>query len=226
MILFNRFSHTWLSIYFVFFSAALFAEQSAVIKGRVTDSKNKPIEFATATLLNSSTKELFKGQICNEKGEFVIEKVKPGEYILAVTMVGYSKSESEKLTIDPKSSKVVEKNVVLAESSHQLGNVEVVAKKKFIEQTVDKMIVNPEASITAASENVYEILRKLPGVTIDNSDNISMKGKQNVKILIDEKPTYVSATQLASMLKGMQGKNVDRIEIIENPSARYDAEGN
>ena len=100
------------------------------------------------------------------------------------------------------------------------------AKKKFIEQTVDKMIVNPEASITAASENVYEILRKLPGVTIDNSDNISMKGKQNVKILIDEKPTYVSATQLASMLKGMQGKNVDRIEIIENPSARYDAEGN
>ena len=226
MILINRFSHTWLSIYFVFFSAALFAEQSAVIKGRVTDSKNKPIEFATATLLNSSTKELFKGQICNEKGEFVIEKVKPGEYILAVTMVGYSKSESEKLTIDPKSSKVVEKNVVLAESSHQLGNVEVVAKKKFIEQTVDKMIVNPEASITAASENVYEILRKLPGVTIVNSDNISMKGKQNVKILIDEKPTYVSVTQLASMLKGMQGKNVDRIEIIENPSARYDAEGN
>jgi len=228
MILSNHFhfSRTWLSICFILMSTALFAEPSAIVKGRVTDTKNKPIEFATATLLNSSTKELFKGQICNDKGEFVIEKVKPGEYILAVTMVGYSKSESEKLTIDPKSSKVVEKNVVLSEASHQLGNVEVVAKKKFIEQTVDKMIVNPEASITTASENVYEILKKLPGVVIDNSDNISMKGKQNVKILIDEKPTYVSATQLASMLKGMQGKNVDRIEIIENPSARYDAEGN
>lgn len=228
MILSNHFhfSRTWLSICFVLISTALFAEPSAIVKGKVTDTNNKPIEYATATLLNSSTKELFKGQICNDKGEFVIEKVKPGEYILAVTMVGYARSESEKLTIDSKSSKVVEKNVVLSESSHQLGSVEVVAKKKFIEQTVDKMIINPEASITTASENVYEILRKLPGVTIDNSDNISMKGKQNVKVLIDEKPTYVSVGQLAAMLKGMQGKNVDRIEIIENPSARYDAEGN
>ena len=111
MILSNHFhfGRTWLSICFVLITTALFAEPSAIVKGRVTDTKNKPIEFATATLLNSSTKELFKGQICNEKGEFVIEKVKPGEYILAVTMVGYSKSESEKLTIDPKSSKVVEK---------------------------------------------------------------------------------------------------------------------
>jgi len=213
-------------VFLAFFSNLLFAETSGIIKGRVIDSKNNPVEFATASLMNSKTKQLIKGQVCNDKGEFLIDKVKPGEYILAVTMIGYAKNESEKLVIDSKNHKVVEKNVVLAESSQQLSNVEVVAKRKFIEQTVDKMIVNPDASITTASENVYEILKKLPGVTVDNSDNISLKGKQNVKVLIDEKPTYVSATQLAAMLKGMQGKNIERIEIIENPSARYDAEGN
>lgn len=228
MILSNHFriASTCLFICFILIPTAIFAESTTIVRGRVTDSKNRPIEFATATLLNSSTKELFKGQICNGKGEFVIEKVKSGEYILAVTMVGYSKSESEKLTIDPKSSKVVEKNVILTESSHQLGSVEVVSKKKYIEQTVDKVIINPEASITSASESVYEILKKLPGVTIDNNDNISLKGKQGVMVLLDEKPTYVSADQLATLLKSMQGKSIDRIEIMENPPARYDAEGN
>ncbi|HJV77669.1 MAG TPA: outer membrane beta-barrel protein [Paludibacter sp.] len=206
-------------------SGMLFAEPSGIIKGRVTDSNNQPIEFATAALINYKTNKLEKGQVSNNKGEFVITKVNPGEYILAITMTGYAKTETEKISINQKNP-VVEKVVVLKESARQLANVEVVSKKKFIEQSVDKMIVNPDASITTASENVYEILKKLPGVTVDNSDNISLKGKQNVKVLIDEKPTYVSASQLAAMLKGMQGKNIDRIEIIENPSARYDAEGN
>ena len=208
-----------------FISNLLLAEPSCVIKGRVTDTKNQPIEFATAALINYKTNKLEKGQVSNNKGEFVISKLNPGEYILTISMVGYAKTETEKISINQKNP-VVEKVVVLKESARQLENVVVTSKKQFIEQSVDKVIVNPEASITTASENVYEILKKLPGVTIDNSDNISMKGKQNVKILIDEKPTYVSATQLAAMLKGMQGKNVDRIEIIENPSARYDAEGN
>jgi hypothetical protein len=208
-----------------FFSSLVFAEPSGVIKGRVTDSNNQPIEFATAALINYKTNKLEKGQVSNNKGEFMITKVNPGEYILAITMVGYAKTETEKISINQKNP-IVEKVVVLKKSARQLANVEVVSKKKFIEQSADKMVVNPDASITTASENVYEILKKLPGITVDNSDNISMKGKQNVKILIDEKPTYVSSSQLAAMLKGMQGKNVDRIEIIENPSARYDAEGN
>jgi len=208
-----------------FFSNLLFAATSGIIKGKIIDKKNKPIEFATANLLNSKTNKFVKGQVSNAKGEFVIDKVSPGEYLLSVTMIGYVKNETEKVVIDSKNN-LIERDIVLNENAVQLGAVEVTAKKQFIEQTVDKMVVNPEASITTASENVYEILKKLPGVTIDNSDNISMKGKENVKILIDEKPTYVSSTQLAAMLKGMQGKNIDRIEIIENPSARYDAEGN
>ena len=207
-------------------SVLLSAEvMTATIKGKVTDEKNQPIEFATATLISPATKEIVKGEVCNDKGEFSIGKVDQGEYILSVSMLGYDRIDIEKVIVDGK-KKIIEQKITLRESSELLNDVVVTAKKQFIEQSVDKMVINPEASITTASENVYEILRKLPGITIDNNDNISLKGMQGVKVLIDDKPTYVSATQLASLLKGMQGKNVDKIEIIENPSARYDAEGN
>jgi len=211
-----------------FLSPSLYANTevfSGTVKGKVLDENNNPVEFATATLLDSKTKQVVKGEVSNEKGEFVINKVNKGNYILSVSMVGYQRNELNQIEVDNKSA-VIEKSIVLKESTQQLNDVVIVGRKEFIEQDVDKMVINPEVSITAASENVYEILRKLPGVTIDNNDNISLKGLQGVKVLIDDKPTYVSAAQLAAMLKGMQGKNVDKIEIIENPSARYDAEGN
>jgi len=198
---------------------------SGNVKGKVLDENNQPIEFATATLLDPKTKQVIKGEVSNAKGEFNITKVSSGNYILSVSMVGFQRNDIYQIVIDNNNT-VIEKKIVLKENTQQLKDVVIVGRKEFIEQDVDKMVINPEVSITAASENVYEILRKLPGVTIDNSDNISLKGLQGVKVLIDDKPTYVSSTQLASILKGMQGKNVDKIEIIENPSARYDAEGN
>ncbi|MDO9634810.1 MAG: outer membrane beta-barrel protein [Paludibacter sp.] len=210
-----------LSIVAIFVSAEL----TAVIKGKVVNENNHPVEFATATLISPETKQIVKGEVCNEKGEFTISKVSKGKYLLAVSMVGYERFETESLVVDGK-QRVIEKTIILNEHTEMLNDFVVVAKRNFIEQSVDKMVIHPDASITSASENVYEILRKLPGVSIDNNDQISLKGMQGVKVLIDDKPTYVSSTQLASILKSMQGKDVERIEIIENPSARYDAEGN
>lgn len=199
--------------------------EMAVIKGKVVNEHNQPVEYATAVLISPETGEVIKGEVCNEKGEFNINKVNKGEYVLSVSMVGYRKHNSEKLVVDGKRN-VIEKNIILNEHTEMLKSVEVVATKEFIEQTVDKTVIHPDASITSASENVYDILRKLPGVSIDNNDNITLKGMQGVRVMIDDKPTYLSATQLASWLKSMQGKDVERIEIIENPSAKYDAEGN
>lgn len=199
--------------------------EMAVVKGKVVNERNEPVEYATAVLLSPVTGEVVKGEVCNEKGEFNIARVDKGEYVLSVSMVGYKKADTEKVVVDGKRS-VIERTIVLNEQVELLKTVEVVGKKDFVEQAVDKIVVNPEASVTTASENVYEILQKLPGVSIDNNDNITLKGMQGVRVLIDDKPTYLSAAQLASWLKSMQGKDVERIEIIENPSARYDAEGN
>jgi hypothetical protein len=197
---------------------------AGIVKGRITDQNNRPVEFATAALINPRTKLAVKGAQSNNAGDFVIDGVTAGKYILSVSMLGYGKSETEEFVLAD--TKEVEKNVVLRESTQQLKEATVVAKRKFIEQQADKLVINPEASITTASENVFDILKKTPGVTVDSNNNISLKGKEGVKIMIDDKPTYVSADQLATMLKGMQGKDIERIEVIENPSARFDAEGN
>ncbi|NDP20929.1 MAG: outer membrane beta-barrel protein [Paludibacter sp.] len=213
-----------IAICFLIASVSIFATD--ILIGRVIDKNKQPVEFATVTLLNSKTKELVKGEVSNNKGEFLMDKINPGAYTLCVSMVGYKKHEIENVEIDAHKNRVIQKEIILNDEVQQLKEVSIVIKKKFIEQTVDKMVVNPEASITAESENVYEILKKLPGITIDNNDNISMKGKKGVKVLIDDKPTYMSSTELATMLKSLQGKNINKIEIIENPSARFDAEGN
>jgi hypothetical protein len=194
------------------------------IKGRILDQNRRPVEFATAALINAKTKLPIKGSESNSTGDFVIDKVHDGTYILSVSMVGYTKYETEQFAINGK--KELRRDVVLRESTQMLKEATVVAKRKFIEQQADKMVINPEASITTASENVFDILKKTPGVTVDNNNNISLKGKEGVKVMIDDKPTYVSADQLATLLKGMQGKDIERIEVIENPSSRYDAEGN
>lgn len=196
------------------------------VKGRITDQNRQPVEFATASLLNAETKISVKACVSDSSGRFLIGKVYPGEYILSVSLIGYNKYESERIVFKENEDARLERNVILSVSTRQLKEATVTAKTKFIEQQADKIVINPEASITTASDNVFDILKKTPGVTVDNNNNISLKGKQGVKILIDEKPTYVSADQLAAMLKGMQGKDIDRIEIIENPSSRYDAEGN
>jgi len=197
-----------------------------IVKGRIIDQTKHPVEFATAALLNAKTNQLVTGSVSNEKGEFLIEKVPVGEYKLAVSMMGYQKVETEAFTLADKNQLTADKQIVLNEATHQLAEATVTARRKFIEQKADKMVINPDASITTSSDNVFDILKQLPGVSVDNNDNISLKGKQGVIVMIDDKPTYLSADQLANLLKGMQGKNVERIEIIETPSSRYDAEGN
>lgn len=200
------------------------AKAEGTVKGRILDQNHRPVEFATAALINAKTKLPVKGSQSNNNGEFVIDKVKEGNYTLSVTLLGYKKFESAQFAMSGR--KEIRQDVTLEENTQQLKEATVVAKRKFIEQEADKMVVNPEASITSASENVFDILKKTPGVSVDNNNNISLKGKEGVKVLIDDKPTYVSADQLATLLKGMQGKDIERIEVIENPSARFDAEGN
>ncbi len=196
-----------------------------VVKGRVIDATNKPVEYATATLVQPQSGEIVMGEVCNEQGEFIFSKVRHGEYFLCVSMVGYERFQTEALRVDRRNS-LVEQSVVLREASNKLSEVLVVGKRDYIEQTADKLIINPDAAISSASESVYDILKKAPGVTMDNNDNITLKGMQGVKVLIDDKSTHLSTLQLATYLKSMQGKSIERIEIIEQPSARFDAEGN
>jgi hypothetical protein len=178
--------------FFAVFTPFYVLANKGVVKGKVTDSKNQPVEYATAVLINSKTSEIEKGVMCNDEGSFTIENVAFGEYFLSVRMLGYDSNESEIVVID-NGNQIVDRTIILNETTHELNEVVVTGKYVFVEQTVDKIIVNPNASITSSSESVYDILKKSPGVNIDNNDNITLKGMQGVIIMIDDKPTHLSA---------------------------------
>lgn len=139
-------------------------------------------------------------------------------------MVGFNKSYSPTITVANTDQSV--SDLLLKPASTELSEVKVVATKPLIEQKIDKTVLNVENSILAAGNSALEILTKAPGVTVDKDDNISLRGKQGVLVMIDGKPTYLSQAELANLLRATEGNAIQSIEIITNPSAKYDAAGN
>ena len=174
---------------------------TGVIKGKVIDIRDQPVFYATVALLNAETKSVEKGVICDESGQFNFDKVNNGSYILSVRMVGYETNESETVTVDLNNS-IIEKTVVLEEAVEKIGEVVVRGRYDLMEQQVDKTVINPNASVLTESESVYEILKKTPGINIDNDENITIKGMKGVMVLIDGKATYLAGNELAPVLKG------------------------
>ena len=118
------------------------------------------------------------------------------------------------------------KDTILPFQSQELKEVKVIARKKFVEQKIDKIVINVDAAISNAGTTAMDVLEKSPGVLVDKDGNISLKGKQGVMIMIDGRPTYLSGQDLASYLKGMESSQIEQIEIMTNPPAKYDAAGN
>jgi hypothetical protein len=196
------------------------------ITGQVTDNKSKIVEFATITLLQAKDSSLVKGALADANGTFEFEKIKFGSYLIAISQLGYQKFYTPKFNLSLENPSIKLSNLTLVEESKELNEVVVTAKKPFIEQQIDKTVVNVENSVVSAGSTTIEILEKSPGVTVDKDGNISLKGKQNVMVMLDGKPTYMSSSDLANMLRNMQSTQLDKIEIMTNPPAKYDAAGN
>ena len=145
---------------------------------------------------------------------------------MSVSSVGYAKVASVPFEVSSSNPTINVPVLVISEQAKDLGGVTVTAKKPFIEARPDKTIVNVDASPTSAGATVLELLEKSPGITVDNDGNISLRGKAGVIIMIDGKPTYLSSTDLANLLKNMPASQLEQIEIMTNPSAKYDASGN
>lgn len=193
------------------------------VKGKVTDEKNQSVEFANVLLLNAADSSLAKGNLSDSSGAYYFENIANGKYLIFVSMVGYNQIYSAPFYLD-KGTFVVP-TLTFGEGI-KLDEIEVVAKRPFIELSADKLIVNVESSPTAAGDNALEVLRKSPGVQVDENNNIALKGKQGVLIMIDGKRSYLSNSEVARMLESMPSSSINQIEIILNPSAKYDAEGN
>ena len=165
--------------------------------------------------------------LADKSGDFSFDHIANGKYYLMATSVGHLKVYSPLLEI--KNGETVSAGVLKLENNvKKLNEVTVAAviKKPFIERKIDRTVINVDASLTNAGTTALEVLEKAPGVTVDKDGNISLKGKQGVMIMMDGKPAYLSGQELANLLKNMPSSAIDQIEIMTNPSAKYDASGN
>jgi len=202
-----------------------FGRQSASgIEGSVTDSKGNALMGVTVALLNAGDHKLAKADVTNDKGIYHIEWNTAGDYILQASFLGFDAYTSEKIAFNGH-DKIICPVIALSEKAATLGDVTIKASKPLIEVQADKLVVNVENSIINTGSSALEVLSRSPGVSVDQNDNISLKGKQGVTVMMDGKLVPISGQDLANMLRGMSAGSIEKIELISNPSARYDAAG-
>lgn len=208
-------------------SLCSFAQNGGKISGMIKDGGNqKVIDAASITLLRAKDSFVVKSAVTDKEGNFSFENVQYGSYLVAATSLGHGKSYSNRLEVKEDDNKVSAGIMQLHPVSKNMNEVVVTSKKQFIERKIDKTILNPEALLSNAGTTALEVLEKAPGVTVDKDGNISLKGKQGVMVMLDGKPSYMSPTELANYLRGLASSTIEQIEIMTNPSAKYDAAGN
>jgi hypothetical protein len=196
------------------------------VSGSVIDGNTKTIESATITLLRIKDSSVAKISVADKKGQFAFDGVAEGRYLVAITAVGHTPGYSEVFEISPSNNAVILKTIELVPAAKSINGVTVTARKPLIEQKLDRTIVNVESSITSVGGTAMEVLEKSPGITIDKDGNISLKGKQGVQIYIDGRPSYLGGADLANLLRSMSASQLEQIEIMTNPPAKYEAAGN
>ncbi len=217
----------------IWVSVAFGQGRTGKISGSVQDAGGKPMEAVSVSLLKNDDPATVKKDdsaavkvaVTDRSGRYAFENIAPGKYILSFTHVGYA-HYSQPLEITASKPSLSINTISLRPADVILGQVTVVGKKPLIENKIDKTVVNVDASATNGGLTVLEVLEKSPGVMVDNDGNVSLKGKQGVIIMIDGKPTYLSSQDLANYLKNMPANQLDQIEIMSQPPAKYDAAGN
>lgn len=224
----------------IFLSAVVLIVTASLLSAVQTSAQEKPVgtvtgnvsatdqqsgAYATVTLLNAADSSLVKGAITDEKGDYHFQQIPFGHYLLAVSAVGMAKGFSHPFSLDAAHAQVHLPNIILQANQQTLQGVQVSAAKPFIQHKPGQTVVNVENSPMSAGSSVMEVLEKSPGILVDQDGNISLNGKNGVNVMINGQPTHLSASQLASVLKGMPAASVSQIELMTQPPAKYSAEG-
>lgn len=189
------------------------------ITGKITDEKNKPVKGAVVLLRQQKDSALVSSALSAENGSYSFANIRNGNYYVLIEMLGYQKANNKISLAD---NTVSVPDMKLVPQAVSLGEVTVTSTKPFLEQRADKLVVNVENSPTAAGSTALEILQKVPGVMVIN-DQVKLAGKSDVNIMIDGKLSQY--TDMSVLLSSMGASNIEKIELITNPGAKYDATG-
>ena len=199
------------------------SKKGGLIKGKLISSKGKkPIEYATIALYSLPDSNLVTGSISKPNGSFSIGKVKGGNYYVLITFIGFERKTISGISIN-KSNPVKDLGVIQLKPAHQeLKGVEIVAEQAAVEYKIDKKVVNVSNNLDAAGGSAVDALENVPSVSVDIDGNVSLRGSGNFQVLINGKPSPLSASDALQQIPAAAIKN---IEIITNPSAKYDPDG-
>ncbi|MBC3541771.1 outer membrane beta-barrel protein [Rufibacter sediminis] len=199
------------------------AQNKFDIRGTVKSPKGEALVAANLQLVKDSSQVLVKVEVSDAQGTFTFSNIPPGNYRLMASHYDYALYTSGVIQLQ---SHTNVGELVLPERAVALKEVKIEAQKPFVEQHFDKTVLNVENSISAAGSNVLEVLEKAPGLSVDQNDNISMRGRTGVLVMINGKRVPMSGTELATMLRSLNANEVAKIDLVTNPSAKYEAAGN
>ncbi|MBP6566204.1 MAG: TonB-dependent receptor [Saprospiraceae bacterium] len=201
-----------------------YSQQSLSLSGTINDEKGAGIPFATIILKSALDSSMVKADITSDSGVFTFERLKPGRYFAEASYIGMTNFTTEVFEMNDKPVKMVP--IILTENAKQLEEVVVTATRSLVEVKADRTIFNVQGTINSAGENGLNLLRKAPGVLVDNNDNISVLGRAGVLIYVDGKRIPLTGDDLTNYLQNLSSEQIDKIDIITNPGSKYEAQGN
>jgi hypothetical protein len=195
------------------------------IDGLTLDDQGKPLSASSIALKKVKDSSIVKLSISDANGKYSFGDILPGNYFIYASHVGYGSFNTKAFQLAGESAFTIPP-INLSKASTDLKEVVVSSHKPIVEVKADKIVLNVEGSINAVGSDALELLRKSPGVLVDKDNNLSLSGKNGVQVYIDGRQTPLSGNDLAEYLRTIQSSSIESIEIISNPSAKYDAAGN
>lgn len=215
-----------LFFFLTIFSFSANAQNKGKITGKVTDASTKQvIDYATISLYKQGATSPFNGVVTDEKGNFVINNIAAGDYIVKLDFIGYQQKVVDHVTITDAAPMAQLGNIFLSPVQNQLKDVVITAKRPTVENKIDKMVYNPSNDLTAQGGVAIDILQKIPQISVDINGNVELQGNSNIRFLINGKPSSIFGSSLTEALQSIPASQIQSIEVITNPGAKYDATG-
>ncbi len=193
---------------------------------KVLNEKQEPLDFVSLRILLKADSSWILTAVSDSAGKLPLPELAPGDYLLCFSRVNYEPA-CQPLSIPVENtSSAAQILTITLQPTGQLSTVTVTAKKPPVQFLSDRTVIRVDASINNAGTTALEVLERSPGITLDKDGNISLKGRDQVMVMIDNKPSYLTGSELNALLQGMSSNDIESIELIDNPPARFDAAGN
>ena len=196
------------------------------ISGRIVDAQTgDPIEYTTIRLFTQDQNKLVTGVIADSKGLFKLNSLPDGKYKVEIDFLGYQKIEKNDIVLNKDNHSISLEDIKLESSQTRLQGVTITAKKPLIENKIDKMVYNTEKDVSSLSGVATDVLKKVPQIAVDIDGNVELQGNSNIRFLIDGKPSVLFGSNITDVLQSIPASQIQNIEVITSPGAKYDAEG-